>query len=65
MMDLTATTNRAPQAGETVTGIKFQTAPGGKGANQAVQCARLGAQVSIPREEEVYEFLKKEGIRVG
>ena len=27
--------------------------------------SRLGAQVSIPREEEVYEFLKKEGIRVG
>ncbi len=47
MMDLTATTNRAPQAGETVTGIKFQTAPGGKGANQAVQCARLGAQVTM------------------
>ena len=46
MMDLTATTNRAPQAGETVTGIKFQTAPGGKGANQAVKCARLGAQVT-------------------
>lgn len=26
--------------------------------------SRLGAQVSIPREEEVYEFLKKEGIHV-
>ena len=43
MMDLTATTNRAPQAGETVTGIKFQTAPGGKGANQAVAAACAGA----------------------
>ena len=45
MMDLIASTSRAPQSGETVIGKKFQTAPGGKGANQAVQCARLGAQV--------------------
>ena len=47
MMDLIATTNRAPQAGETVKGTKFHTAPGGKGANQAVQCARLGARVTM------------------
>lgn len=47
MMDLIATTHRAPNSGETVVGMKFQTAPGGKGANQAVQCARLGAQVTM------------------
>ena len=47
MMDLIASTKRAPQSGETVVGLKFQTAPGGKGANQAVQCARLGAQVTM------------------
>lgn len=47
MMDLIASTSRAPQSGETVIGKKFQTAPGGKGANQAVQCARLGAQVTM------------------
>lgn len=47
MMDLIASTPRAPQSGETVVGLKFQTAPGGKGANQAVQCARLGAQVTM------------------
>ena len=47
MMDLIASTRRAPQSGETVVGLKFQTAPGGKGANQAVQCARLGAQVTM------------------
>ena len=47
MMDLIASTNRAPQSGETVIGLKFQTAPGGKGANQAVQCARLGARVTM------------------
>lgn len=47
MMDLIASTHRAPNSGETVVGLKFQTAPGGKGANQAVQCARLGAQVTM------------------
>ena len=47
MMDLIASTQRAPNSGETVVGLKFQTAPGGKGANQAVQCARLGAQVTM------------------
>ena len=43
MMDLIASTRRAPAEGETVIGLSFRTAPGGKGANQAVQCARLGA----------------------
>ena len=47
MMDLIASTKRAPNSGETVIGLKFQSAPGGKGANQAVQCARLGAQVTM------------------
>lgn len=47
MMDLIASTKRAPNPGETVVGLKFQTAPGGKGANQAVQCARLGADVTM------------------
>lgn len=47
MMDLIASTRRAPNSGETVVGMKFQTAPGGKGANQAVQCARLGADVTM------------------
>lgn len=47
VMDLIASTNRAPKSGETVIGLKFQTAPGGKGANQAVQCARLGAHVTM------------------
>lgn len=47
MMDLIAITERAPKAGETVKGLQFQTAPGGKGANQAVQCARLGADVTM------------------
>lgn len=37
----------APNSGETVVGMKFTTAPGSKGANQAVQCARLGAEVTM------------------
>ena len=44
VMDLIATAERAPELGETVIGTGFRTAPGGKGANQAVQAARLGAQ---------------------
>lgn len=47
VMDLIATTRRVPNSGESVVGLKFQTAPGGKGANQAVQCARLGAHVTM------------------
>ena len=46
-MDLTASCTRAPGSGETVIGKKFRTAPGGKGFNQAVQCARLGADVTM------------------
>ncbi|NWF79820.1 MAG: ribokinase [Chloroflexi bacterium] len=42
-MDLVTRTARLPLPGETVAGHGFFTAPGGKGANQAVACARLGA----------------------
>ena len=47
MMDLIASAPRVPNLGETVIGTSFRTAPGGKGANQAVQCARLGAQTTM------------------
>lgn len=43
-MDLVARTPRLPLPGETITGHTFQTSSGGKGANQAVACARLGAR---------------------
>ena len=47
VMDLVAIAERAPELGETVIGNSFRTAPGGKGANQAVQAARLGASVDM------------------
>jgi ribokinase len=46
-MDLVARTPRLPTPGETLTGYIFQTIPGGKGANQAVACARLGAATKM------------------
>jgi ribokinase len=45
MMDLVVRTSRAPEAGETLIGESFGKFPGGKGANQAVAAARLGAAV--------------------
>ena len=46
-MDLVARMARLPRPGETVSGDEFQTIPGGKGANQAVAAARLGARVTL------------------
>jgi ribokinase len=47
-MDLVATTHRLPAPGETVLAQgALATAPGGKGANQAVAAARLGARTSL------------------
>lgn len=46
-MDLVARMKRLPRPGETVSGDSFQTIPGGKGANQAVAAARLGASVCM------------------
>ena len=46
-MDLVARTQRLPRPGETLAGDSFFTVPGGKGANQAVAVARLGASVAM------------------
>src|SRR5689334_10105907 len=46
-MDLVTRAPRLPKGGETLIGESFATVSGGKGANQAVAAARLGAQVSM------------------
>lgn len=46
-MDLVTRASRLPRAGETLIGQTFTTVPGGKGANQAVAAARLGAEVAM------------------
>ena len=46
-MDVVATAGRHPKVGETVAGDAVHYFPGGKGANQAVACARLGADVTL------------------
>ncbi|CAI8808797.1 ribokinase [Pseudomonas sp. IT-P74] len=46
-MDLVTRAPRLPKGGETLIGQSFTTVSGGKGANQAVAAARLGARVSM------------------
>ena len=46
-MDLITQAPRFPGPGETILGEHFLTVPGGKGANQAVAAARLGAEVAL------------------
>ena len=70
-MDLVATMQRMPELGETVAGDGFVTAGGGKGANQAVALARLGADVRMVGKVGDDDFgrtlldgLREEGIDV-
>jgi len=46
-LDLVAKVERLPRAGETLGGATLERIPGGKGANQAVAAARLGADVRM------------------
>ncbi|MFA7289901.1 MAG: ribokinase [Melioribacteraceae bacterium] len=46
-MDMVVRTDSFPRPGETLLGKKFQTFPGGKGANQAVGAAKLGAKTKF------------------
>ncbi|KJV36515.1 ribokinase [Luteibacter yeojuensis] len=71
-MDLVTLAPRFAGPGETITGDRFLTIPGGKGANQAVAAARLGAQVAMVGNigddafgQSLYDGLKAEGIDVS
>src|SRR4051812_7152101 len=46
-MDLVISLQRMPRIGETIQGDDIHYISGGKGANQAVGCARLGAEVDM------------------
>ncbi len=68
-LDLVATSERLPRPGETLSGATFSRAPGGKGANQALAAARLGAKVSLVARvgqdgfaEEALELLRLGGV---
>jgi ribokinase len=69
--DFLARGPKLPQPGETVRGHDFQEAPGGKGANQAVAAARLGARTTfisrVGRDERgtrIIRQLKTDGVDV-
>jgi ribokinase len=65
-VDLVARCERLPRRGETVTDAVFERIPGGKGANQAVAAARLGARVRfvgrVGRDDLVLRSLEREGV---
>ena len=65
-VDLVARCERLPRPGETVTGASFERVAGGKGANQAVAAARLGAQTRfvgrIGVDDLPLRSLEREGV---
>ena len=70
--DLIVQADQLPDAGETVLGGDLVISPGGKGANQAVGAARLGAKVSfvgcVGKDmfgQEALSNLEKEGLDLG
>lgn len=67
-IDHVARCERLPRPGETVTGATFERVPGGKGANQAVAAARLGADVRfvgrVGRDDLVLQSLIEAGVDV-
>jgi ribokinase len=70
--DLVARVAKAPDAGETVTGSSFAIFGGGKGANQAIAAASLGAEVALlgrvgedPFGGELVENLRDNGVETS
>jgi ribokinase len=71
-MDVVATADRHPRVGETVAGREVLYFPGGKGANQAVAAARLGAKTTLIGRlgkdafgAELRAFLGAQGVDLG
>ena len=69
-IDLVMHVPRVPQLGETVKGLDFVQTPGGKGANQAVACAKLGGEATMLAKvgndgfaAGLMENLKSSGVR--
>ena len=70
-MDLVTISARFPRPGETIVGSRFLTYPGGKGANQAVAAARMGAATAMVGRvgddvfgPQLIETLRDSGIKV-
>jgi ribokinase len=70
-MDIVVETDRYPQMGETIMGERIRFIPGGKGANQAVAGARLGAETAMIGAvgddafgEELLRSLQEDGVDV-
>jgi ribokinase len=68
-MDVVATASRHPRVGETVAGQAVHYFPGGKGANQAVAAAKLGAPVALIGQlgtdafgQQLRQFLGLQGV---
>jgi ribokinase len=71
-MDLTTYVPKLPRPGETLRGSSFITVPGGKGSNQAVACARMGARTYFVGRvgkdafgPEVLEVVRQENVDVS
>lgn len=69
-MDMVARTSRFPRPGETILGSSFGLFPGGKGANQAVCCAKLGGEVYFLGKmgndlfrDKLVSAMKRDGVR--
>jgi len=71
-MDLTTYVAKLPRPGETLQGSSYITVPGGKGSNQAVAAARLGAQTRFIGRvgedsfgQEVLEIVAREKVDIS
>ncbi|KAH0944763.1 hypothetical protein HN011_004092 [Eciton burchellii] len=72
MIDFTCFAPRFPKPGETIMGNKFERRYGGKGANQCIAAAKLGASTALVASlgydtfaQEYLKILRKEGLNVS